>query len=289
MNRPQQPAKASCLPTGPGAHRLGIGVAAAMIAGLSGISVARADAPCGELDECRVLIEINASDGDIGFHVLFDADGWKEARIDDPGARPIFKSQATASLRDQNATENFFESAEPVCELGLAEDPDDAVLTLPEFLQRFPAGAYAFWLKLADGGQIRGSTTLTHLIPPAPADVDFDGREISWGFGDDLGACTTLPPDFALAAEADLAGYEVVMSPVDAEWEAFHFAVQVPIGASSVTVPKEYLASLPANAALKVEVGAIERRVDGSFGNQTFSEADGFCNNVNQAACPDGD
>jgi len=49
-----------------------------------GATIATADEPCGELEECRVFIEINASDGDIGFHVLLDAEGWEKARITDP-------------------------------------------------------------------------------------------------------------------------------------------------------------------------------------------------------------
>ncbi|HJW45674.1 MAG TPA: hypothetical protein VJ484_04210 [Lysobacter sp.] len=263
--------------------------AIALAIGLGGASsIAWADEPCGDLSECRVLIEINTTDGDIGFHALFDSDGWKEGRIDDPDGKMIFKTQVTGSLRDQSVTENFFESAEQVCEESLAEDPDDVVVTLPEFLERFPAGSYDFRFKLADGGQAFGATELTHVIPPAPADVDFDGREISWSFGDDLGECTTLPPGFQLADETDIVAYEVVMEPEDPAFDSFLFVTQVPNGTDSVTVPLEYLASLPANTPLKVEVGAIELRPNGSFGNQTFSEEDGFCNNLNQQQCPEG-
>ena len=269
------------------ANRCAVPILAMVLAGTA--SSARADAPCGDLGECRVLVEINATDGDIGFHVLFDADDWKEARIIDPAHRQIFKAQANGRLQDQTLTENFFESAEPVCEAALAEDPDEAVVTLPEFLGRFPAGIYGFRIKTAGDGELAGATTLTHRIPAAPADVAFDGSEISWSYGDDLGVCTTLPPGFALAAESQLIGYEVVMDPVDPALSRFKFAVQVPNGADSVTVPIEYLASLPANTPLKIEVGAIERRPNGSFGNQTFSEADGFCSNVDQASCPQAD
>jgi hypothetical protein len=261
-------------------------LATLVLALTGGASPARADTPCGELDECRVLIEINATDGDVGFHVLFDAEGWKEARILDPDGKMAFKSQANGSLQDQNLTENFFESAEPVCEAKLAGDEDEAVVTLPEFLGRFPVGAYDFRIKLAQDGKLAGATALTHSIPAAPADVDFDGSKISWSYGDDLGECTTLPAGFALAAEASIIGYEVVMQPEDAAFGNFKFATQVPNGANSVTVPVEYLASLPANTPLKIEVGAIERRPNGSFGNQTFTEEDGFCNNVDQNLCP---
>jgi hypothetical protein len=269
------------------ANRYVLASLALVLAG--GASTARADTPCGDLDECRVLIEINTTDGDIGFHALFDAEGWKEARILDPAGKMVYKTQANGILQDQNITESFFESAEPVCEAALAEDEDEVVVTLPEFLERFPAGAYGFRIKEAQNGELAGATMLTHSIPAAPADLNFDGSEVSWSYGDDLGECTTLPAGFTVAAEASLIGYEVVMEPQDAAFEAFTFTARVPNGANSVTVPVEYLASLPANTPLKVEVGAIERRPNGSFGNQTFSEEDGFCNNVDQNLCPGAD
>lgn len=246
-----------------------------------------ADAPCNDLGECKVLIEINASDGDIGFHVLFDADGWRQAQIMAPDGSKLFHETASSHLRDQLLTENFFESSEPVCEDELAEEEDDVVVTLPEFLARFPAGFYDFRLKLENGGELAGSTILTHSIPAAPANVDFDGSEISWSYGDDLGECTTVPDMFMPTPEGGIAGYEVVLEPDDDAWSAFTFSVRVPATVNSLTVPSEYLAALPANLPLKVEVGAIEQRPNGSFGNQTFSEEDGFCNNEDQELCPE--
>lgn len=246
-----------------------------------------ADAPCNDLDECRVLIEINATDGDIGFHVLFDAEGWRKARIRGATGSPLFFEQGRNDLKDQTLTENFFESAEPVCELELAEEEDDEVVTLPEFLERFPAGFYEFRLELVGGGEIAGSTILSHNLPAAPTDVDFDGAEISWNYGSDLGACTTVPDLFTTAPEADIVAYEIALEPDDDLLAGFRFEASVPSTAHSITVPGEYLAALPANTPLKVEVGAIERRPNGSFGNQTFSEADGFCNNPDQEACPE--
>jgi hypothetical protein len=40
----------------------------------TGTTVARATEPCGDFGECKALIEINATDGDIGFHFLMDGD-----------------------------------------------------------------------------------------------------------------------------------------------------------------------------------------------------------------------
>jgi hypothetical protein len=53
-----------------------------------GLSQAIAQEPCpesdGDIGECKVLIEINASDGDIGFHFLIDAEEAYAIRMDDP-------------------------------------------------------------------------------------------------------------------------------------------------------------------------------------------------------------
>jgi len=260
-----------------------------------GAAIATADEPCGDLEECRVFIEINASDGDIGFHVLLDAEGWEQARIIDPDGRQIFHEQAHHALKDQKLTENFFESAEPLCESALVElGEDDEVVTLPEFLERFPTGLYEFRNKLEGGGELAGMTEFTHIIPAAPAEVEFDGKVISWTYGSDLGECTTFPEGFMLADEVDIVGYEVVLEPEDDALGGFKFTVQVPsdvVGTSySVTVAAEYLALLAifgADTPLKVEVGAIERRPNGSFGNTTFTEEDGFCNNADQEMCPE--
>ncbi|MEJ2087765.1 MAG: hypothetical protein P8Y69_04675 [Gammaproteobacteria bacterium] len=256
-------------------------------AGLIGLwaAPALADAPCpgDELDECRVLIEINSTDGDIGFHVRFDAEGWRQARISDPDGNKIFEEQPSQTLRDQQLTENFFESEEPVCEVALAEDEDDEVLTLPEFLGRFPEGYYDFRVKLAGGEELAGATMLTHNIPAAPEITGFNTTTgvVTWQYGTDLGECTTVPMGFAVAPVGSIAGYEIAVEPEDEALSKFDYSIRVPIDEASVvqshTVSASYLGSLPPGTELKIEVGAIEERPsDGSFGNQTFTEADGF-------------
>ena len=257
--------------------------------------IVMADEPClgDELDECRALIEINASDGDVGFHVLLDAEGWREARIIDPNGEKIFEERPSNNLREQALTENFFETAEPPCWWEADnEDVDwdeDEVVTLEEFLERFPAGAYEFRNKLEGGEELAGSTILTHVIPAAPVHVDFDGEVITWDYDvnaeEVLGQCEV--PEGLVIAE-DLAAFEVVLEPEDEEFAAFKFTVQVPPNVGQVTVPMEYLMALPEETELKVEVGAIELRPNNSFGNQTFTEADGFCR-TNNGTCPDED
>jgi hypothetical protein len=88
--------------------------ASAVLILAGGAPDATGDAPCGDLDECRVLIEINSSDGDIGFHVLLDAESWDveiefaseslgggPARHDvsDPRPHPLRADRSERSLR----------------------------------------------------------------------------------------------------------------------------------------------------------------------------------------------
>lgn len=265
-------------------HRL-IRNACVLLGALWTSSGAVGDTPCGggELGECRVLIEINATDGDIGFHSLFDAEGWVWAQITDPSGKLLFKEQAKGALKDQTLTENFFESEEPLCKPDEAE-PDAEVVTLVEFLERFPAGLYEFRNKLPRGGMLAGWTELTHALPAAPDDLEFDGSAITWQPGTDLGRCE--PEGGSGAADVPVVAYQVVLEPdldpevtTDEALTARIFSVFVPPVVNEVTVPPEYLDSLPADTPVKVEVIAIEERPNGSFGNQVASEEDGFCVN----------
>ena len=60
-------------------------------AALAGISInAAATEPCDDFGECKALIEINSTDGDIGFHFLMDGDDLNSARIFDPNGKKVW-------------------------------------------------------------------------------------------------------------------------------------------------------------------------------------------------------
>ena len=281
----------------PATHQNWFVVAGAALVSMTG--TATATEPCDDFGECKALIEINASDGDIGFHFLMDGDDLNSARIFDPDGKKVFEDQAKGPLKEQKLTETFAESAEPLCWADPEADPEDLedIVTLEEFLDRWEAGTYTF-TGMSDGGEkSAGETPLTYELPAAPIEPDFDGTTISWsragGSTDaeprgDLGNCAT-------AAELDiLVGNGVLpMHPADVDvdaWEAvldpdvddgdpvgsLVFRIRLPggIATTAVTVPAEYLASLPDDTPVKIEVGAI-----GGEDNATFSEADGFCVN----------
>lgn len=266
-------------------------VAGAALIGLAFPLAASATEPCDDFGECKVLIEINASDGDIGFHWLTDGDDLRWTLIRDPNRRLVYTNRALGPLREQRLTETFGESAEPLCWIPPVEDQDedfdpDEVVTLEEFLDRWADGTYRVKGRGFEGETLHGETELTYLLPAAPADVDFDGSLITWDGGDDLGNC-------ASADELDVLVYEGILPqhPEDVHVDAFEvvlepdvddgdptgsliFSIRVPGDAAAVTVPADYLASLPEDTPVKIEVGAI-----GGEDNATFTEEDGFCVN----------
>lgn len=273
------------------------GGACALLA-VGGWSAAQATEPCADFDECKVLIEINATDGDIGFHWLGDAGDLRSMRIDDPDGAKVFENGAFGPLREQKLTETFGESAEPLCWPDPEADPEDLedIVTLRDFREIWGPGTYEFTGKGEGGEKLFGETQLTYDLPAAPQMVDFDGSMISWMPGNDLGNCAPLSGGVGQETVAEVLdiisdpatvvvdAYEVVLEPDVEDGDPtgnLVFSVRVPGDATSVTVPADYLASLPDDTPVKVEVGAI-----GGQDNATFTEVDGFCVNEDEG-CED--
>jgi len=260
---------------------------AALVLG-AGLGAANATEPCDDFGECKVLVEINATDGDVGFHFLLDGDDLNMARISDPNGVKIFEDQAKGPLRDQKLTETFAESAEPLCWMDPEADPDDEIVTLEEFLDRWTPGTYSFF-GMSDGGEKSdGETELSYALPAAPQGLTFDGSKIEWAPGDDLGNCASNADLDALVADGTLpvhpeevavASWEVVLEPDTEDGDPtgnlkFTIRVAPDISPMEVTVSAEYLASLPDDTPVKIEIGAIT-----ADDNATFTEVDGFCVN----------
>jgi len=258
----------------------------------TGASVAMATEPCDDFGECKALIEINSTDGDIGFHFLMDGDDLNSARIDDPDGVKVFEDKAKGPLKEQKLTETFAESAEPLCWNDPDVDADDLedVVTLEDFLERWTPGTYLFTGKGDEGEISEGETELTFELPAAPTDLDFDGSVIYWDAGDDLGNCADYDelmdlvtddvlPTHPAAVEVD--AWEVVMEPDLEDGDAmgnlkFTIRVAGDTVLKAVTVPMEYLAQFDDNTPGKIEIGAI-----GGEDNATFSEVPVCINEAN--------
>jgi hypothetical protein len=116
---------------------------------------------------------------------------------------------------------------------------------------------------------------------------------MTWTAGNDLGRCATSAELDDLVTQGRLpqhpqnvavASWEIVLVP-DLEdgdpMKKMQFSVRVPgnIAVRAVTVPADYIASLPEDTPMKGEVGAI-----GNGDNATFTEIEGICVNEN-AGC----
>ncbi len=244
----------------------------------------------GEFGETTVIIEINASDGDVGFHSLMDGDAWSWGRITDPMGQKIVTAKASGAMADQGLTEFFFESAEPLCEPD-EEEPDDPVLTLGEFLMRFAEGTYKFRAFTLDGDKLKGTAELTYDIPAA-ADISLtedmemavDAVVIAWMPGDDLGdSChdQALIDDGIIPDHADVpvVAWEVVVEPEDedAATPTRKFTAHLPPGQTSVAVPEGYFTKYIEDGftEFKFEVGAVEESGNQVFSEGSFEVADG--------------
>lgn len=274
---------------------LALTMAAAAIALGLGSAVATATEPCGDFGECKALIEINSSDGDIGFHFLMDGDDLNSARIRDPNGVKVFEDMAKGPLTEQKLTETFAESAEPLCWPDPEADLDDEIVTLEEFLDRWTAGTYAFSGSGDEGEKSSGETELTYNLPAAPAGLEFDGAVISWGAGNDLGNCATYDDLVTLVDDGVLPyhpmnvvvqAWEVVMEPDVDDGDplgGLKFTIRIAgdVEFKVVSVPLEYLALFEPNTPGKIEVGAI-----GEDDNATFTEMSVCINEVDEG-CED--
>jgi len=261
-------------------------------AAAAGTGDALAKVPCGDFGECKVLVEVNASDGDIGFHFLGDGEDLLSARIKDPNNELIFFEKAAGPLADQKLTETFVESAEPVCRAELAEDPEEVVVNLVQFLTRWTPGPYRFIGKDEEGESARGRTRLTFKLPAAPRDVAFENGIVSWEAGNDLGECATSNRLAKLVADGVLPkhpkdvrvmAWEIAFEADDESGLRHELRVPGNIAVKEVAVPQEFLDALPPDTPAKIEVGAI-----GSTDNATFTEVGDICvNEVNGCASED--
>lgn len=270
--------------------------AAVGLAVMSIATGAAATEPCGDFGECKVLVEINASDGDIGFHFLMDGDDLNAAMIHDPDGVLVFEDAADGPLLEQKLTETFAESAEPLCFDPLDDDDpendDEDFRTLEEFLELWTPGVYLFTGLGDDDEMSEGESELKFEFPAAPKDVEYDDGVISWSAGDDLGECASSEELDALVPgmlpvhpeNVVVDAWEVVFEPDVEDGEilgTMKYSIRLPgdISPLAVTVPEDYLASLPDNTPAKIEVGAV-----GAEDNATFTEEGDICVNETDGA-----
>jgi len=237
----------------------------------------------GKFSAFTPLVEINSTDGDTGFHVLLDGEGWNVVSLYDSEWDRMLKVRGTDDLDEQGVTEIFFESAEPLCWFD-PEEPEEEVVTLEEFIDRFEAGTYHARGYTLDGEMLHANAKLTHKLPAAPANIEVeveleDGDinvDISWEGGDDLGLCEYPKGLITPPENVKVYRWEVVVEPeVPNGMAVAKFTVQLPGTLDDdeleVEVPEEFI-EVYVDAGVttfKYEIGARE-----ASGNQTFTEGE---------------
>lgn len=219
-----------------------------------------------ELDDASIIVEVNATDGDAGFQIFFDGEGWENVSVSDPDGQEIFNTNAFGGVFDiGGGTELFLETEEPEF-----VDPGD----FQDLLGLLPEGEYTFSGTTAEGDGLTGTAELTHIIPcgpevvsPAEASIVDAANPIiiSWNLVDqEIDTETSVADGVECVASADLLidGYQVI---VEDEESGNEFNIILSDDATSVTIPEEFF---QIDTLYKFEILAIEES-----GNQTISES----------------
>jgi len=214
-----------------------------------------------ELGDASIIIEVNATDGDAGFQVFLDGDGWRNARVYDPNGARILKVTATGGVRDiGGGTELFMETSEPEY-----EDLDG----MQALIELLPEGEYYFLARTTDNHWATGTAELTHDIPaepevvtPAPPENE---DECTTGVFVDSAFIEWDPVETDIWGEPgiEIDGYQVIVEVE--EGPDRKFSVTVPADTTMVTLPEEFLVE---GTEFKFEILAIEES-----GNQTITES----------------
>ena len=135
-----------------------------VVALTTGAAIQQAGA--AEFAEAEIFFEYNSSDKDLGLHIFFDAEAWKEVEVRGEDGEEIFEAENDENLKKLGSTEVFTESAEPpLCPEDVDEDTCDVDRAIAEFQARFPEGDYKFRGRTIDGRRLRGSVYLSHDLP----------------------------------------------------------------------------------------------------------------------------
>jgi hypothetical protein len=211
------------------------------------VGAAGQEARAAEFSIARIFWEYNSSPGirgDLGVHVLLDAEDWRSLKIVHPNGQTIFEVTVGGGYKKLGLTEMFFEGAEPSL-----DEPSQ----LKELLELFPEGKYKFIGTTVDGTSLESTATFSHAIPAGPevsSEVIGDEVTIKW-------KAVTGPPEGFPKKPIRIVGYQVIVES---------FQVTLPATSRSVEVPEEFVKSLKPGTH-QFEVLAIE-----ASGNQTITE-----------------
>lgn len=207
------------------------------------------------LGQAKLFFEHNSTDADTGVHGAFDTTSFAELCVYDPTGKQILAVKPQGQLLELAMGGIFFESREP---------PNSQV-SLESLKASFPEGKYTVRGVSLEGKSLKGSATLTHVIPAAPtiifpeegAVVSTSGLFVMW-------EPVTQSLD---GAPINTTGYEVIITKdVPDDPNGFSrptFDVHVPPSVTVLSVPGEFLEP---GTTYELEVLALE-----ASGNQTIT------------------
>lgn len=156
---------------------------------MAALTLGAAAAWAVEFPEAELFFELNDSDGDLGIHSSIDGPAYTKLKIKDPKKHTILSLSAKGRLARQGLTQLFIESAEPSFD----------ELAPEKFFRRFPEGAYVITARTLDGGQLRSTVRLSHVMPARPGNINVNGEP---------------------AVDCDAAPFPTVSAPVIVDWDA---------------------------------------------------------------------
>jgi hypothetical protein len=204
--------------------------------------------------EAQIFVELNDTDGDLGFHALIDGGPWTSLTIEDPRERKLLAIASGGRLRNQGLTELFFESAEPSFDELAPED----------FFKRFPEGRYEIEGVAQNGRMFEAKALLSHVLAappqilvsgtPAAEDCDVSVPLVPRPVVIDWEPVTTSHPEIGRSGPVQISLYQLVV-----EREDVKLSLDLPSGITELTVPARLLAL---GKEFKIEV--IARTVTGN-------------------------
>lgn len=207
-----------------------------------------------DFDDVNVLIEFNATGGDLGFHAEMGAEPWQHVTIFDPNGTKLFDVRGGGGVGTQGLSSVSFESAEPPLE----------ELPLDEFLARYPEGEYTFIGETIEGEALRGTGEFTHNIPNAPSVISLEEDEVV-----DRENIVIVWEPVINPAGIEIEVYQLQIFPADPPAGQdpidlnIDFLYEVPASVTEVKIPAEFLEP---GAEYEFELLAIE-----SGGNRTIT------------------
>lgn len=212
----------------------------------------------------RLLLQLNDTDGDLGFHARLDGEPWKTLSIRDPSERTIFSVVPKGQLKDLGMTEVSFESHEP---------PFDE-LDPARFFAEFPEGEYEISGRTIDGRKLESEVQLSHVIPAPVRNIAISGAASPPDCEEDSGPIVSKPltiywdpvthshPELGRTADVSILGYQLVLERE--EPTPLKFQVDLDASDTSFLVPQDLV---DANDEFKIEVLVVETN-----GNETGTE-----------------